>query len=328
MVEESSTEKALNRREANWPNVLFFIHIHLLSLHGLYLAFTDARLFTNIFCLFLVLCGLLGATCGAHRLWAHATYQANFGLKILLMILQTLVGQGSIYDWVVDHRLHHAHYGTDGDPYNCQKGFTFAHIYTHLQSLSPRQQKLTTEIDVSDLEKDSVVMFQKRFYWILYPIIFLLLPINAPVDYWGDSIMNSVFIMGFLRYALVINGSWLINSASIVWGLNPEDKNPAESNLVFVLNKSYWPQYHYLLPWDYKCGEFGSYGSGCSTNFIRVWAALGWATGLRTMEPDAIKGALSNFVSSGRTIVDCLKEAENLHPPAQDHFLSKSTAFN
>lgn len=39
-----------NKREANWPQVLYFIHIHVLCMYGLWLAFTDAKILTNIFC--------------------------------------------------------------------------------------------------------------------------------------------------------------------------------------------------------------------------------------------------------------------------------------
>lgn len=318
-----------NKREANWPHVLFFIHIHVLCMYGLWLAFTDAKILTNVLCLLLSLIGILGATSGAHRLWAHGTYKANTVLRTLLMLSQTLVGQGSIYNWVVDHRLHHEQFGTEQDPYNHNRGFSFAHLFTHLQSLSPKQQELAKAIDVTDLEKDSIVMFQHSYYyWILYPVVFLLLPINAPVEYWGETIMNSVFIIGFLRYAIVLHASWFINSGALVWGLKPGDKYPADTNMVFILTKSYWPQYHYLLPCDYKSGEYGSYATGCSTTFIRIWAAMGWATGLRTMDSGTVKAALAAAVTSGKSISDCLHEAEKAQTLPGDHFLDRADILN
>lgn len=67
-------------------------------------------------------------------------------------------------------------------------------------------------------------VLHRYYYWLLYPVVFLLLPINAPVEYWGESIMNSVFILGFLRYAIVLHASWFINSGALVWGLKPGDK--------------------------------------------------------------------------------------------------------
>jgi fatty-acid desaturase len=45
--------------------------------------------------LFIGSLSVLGATAGAHRLWAHRTYTANIPLRVLLMICQTLLGQVS-----------------------------------------------------------------------------------------------------------------------------------------------------------------------------------------------------------------------------------------
>lgn len=67
-----------------------------------------------------------------------------------------------------------------------------------------------------------------------------------------------------------------------------------------------------MLPWDYKSGEYGTYGSGCSTAFIRVWAALGLAYNLRTITTEGVKNALAEAANSGRPVVDCLNEAQSV----------------
>lgn len=90
-------------------------------------------------------------------------------------------------------------------------------------------------------------------------IFFVLLPINAPLEYWDDSIQAALFVAFSLRYLIVLNVSWLITSAHFIWGLDKKHK-PSDSNMIFLVTKSYWPQYHYLLPFDYQTGEFGNYG--------------------------------------------------------------------
>lgn len=87
----------------------------------------------------------------------------------------------------------------------------------------------------------------------------MLLPINAPLEYWDDSVQAALFVAFSLRYLIVLNVSWLITSAHYVWGLDKKHK-PSDSNMIFLVTKSYWPQYHYLLPFDYQTGEFGNYG--------------------------------------------------------------------
>lgn len=48
--------------------------------------------------------GAIGVTGGSHRLWAHSAYKAKWPLRCLLMIMQTIAFQNSIWEWVRDHR--------------------------------------------------------------------------------------------------------------------------------------------------------------------------------------------------------------------------------
>lgn len=210
-----------------------------------------------------------------------------------------------MYDWVQYHRLHHRTFKTADDPYYSEKDFLHAQVFAHIRSLSPRQEQLLSEVDMKDLEADKIVMFQKkyvsinrfkwydlqwssllnskmffffsfRFYWILYLIFFVLLPINAPLEYWDDSIQAALFVAFSLRYLIVLNVSWLITSAHFIWGLDKKHK-PSDSNMIFLVTKSYWPQYHYLLPFDYQTGEFGNYGKHLMLWFVchlLMWLSL------------------------------------------------------
>lgn len=90
-----------------------------------------------------------------------------------------------------------------------------------------------------------------------------------------------------------------------------------------IFSNSYWPQYHYLLPFDYQSGEFGNYGKGTSTALVRVFAAIGWATDLKTVTTDAIKKGLAKAVDTGKPVVDCLTQAseEELLTIPKEHYL-------
>uniref|UniRef100_A0A182N6J2 Fatty acid desaturase domain-containing protein n=1 Tax=Anopheles dirus TaxID=7168 RepID=A0A182N6J2_9DIPT len=310
------------KREASWPSVLFYIHLNILGVYGIFVLFSQTSLITCVFTSLLTLCGILGTTAGAHRLWAHRTYEATPLLRFTLMIFQTLAGQGSIYDWVRMHRLHHDKFRTVDDPYYSDKDFLHGQVLANIRKLSPRQEQLLEAVDMSDLEADRIVMFQRRFYVPLYLVLFVLLPINAPLEYWGDTVQAAIFVAFSLRYLIVLNVAWLVNSAHFVWGLDKSHKQ-SDSNMVFLVTKSYWPQYHYLLPFDYQCGEFGNYGSGCTTAFVRVCAATGQATKLQTMTTEAVKRGLTMAVDSGKPIVDCLKQAgaEDMCNLQREHYL-------
>lgn len=91
--------------------------------------------------------------------------------------------------------------------------------------------------------------------------------------------------------------------------------------MIFLVNKSYWTQYHYLAPWDYLTGEFGEYGTDCTTKFIRVCAALGLVTNLRTIGSDAVKAAVYRSVTEKKVLQECLLDAEKETPPEIEDFL-------
>ncbi|KAJ8928067.1 hypothetical protein NQ314_019414 [Rhamnusium bicolor] len=145
------------------------------------------------------------------------------------MRLYTVNLQGSLYDWVRWHRLHHKYFGTELDPYNPSKGWFYAHIRSISLSLSPAQEKALTEIDMTDIEQEkngyvSTEYQTDKWYSALYVIFVLLLPINAPAEYWGENLYASLFLVGWFRYAIGLQLTWLIHSATRIWGLQPGEK--------------------------------------------------------------------------------------------------------
>lgn len=67
---------------------------------------------------------------------------------------------------------------------------------------------------------------------------------------------------------------------------------PVDDNSIFLLNKSYWPNYHYLLPWDWKTGEYGGYDRGFTTFFIKTWQSMGLVSSSKTITSQAVRDVL------------------------------------
>lgn len=63
-----------------------------------------------------------------------------------------------------------------------------------------------------------------RFYWLLFIILGILLPVNAPIEYWDESFVNSWLVIGAARLVVATHISWLVNSAALVWGLKKGDR--------------------------------------------------------------------------------------------------------
>uniref|UniRef100_B3P7W9 GG11953 n=2 Tax=Drosophila erecta TaxID=7220 RepID=B3P7W9_DROER len=312
------------KRDAIWPLVLFYIHLNILGVYGVYVLLTSASWATILFTALLTLLGTLGVTVGVHRLWAHRTFTASKPLKVFLMFCQTTAGQGSIYSVVQAHRLHHAKFQQDEDPYYSKHSFMYAQVRGGLLKYSPQQVELLKDVDMSDLESDPVVMFQKRFYVLLYIFLNALLSVNTPFQYFGDSLATSMFVGFWLRSLIVINLGNLVHSSHFIWSIH-KDFKPTDSNSIFLITKSYWPQYHYLLPRDYQSGEYGSYASGIGSSMIRVFAALDWAKDLKTIGSLAVRQGLTKAVETGRPIVECIEEQVELEENALpvNHFLNR-----
>lgn len=77
-------------------------------------------------------------------------------------LIEFFIPKGSIYDWVKYHRLHHQTFRTVDDPFYSDKDFLHAQVFAHIRSASEKQEHLLKEVDMKDLEEDSIVMFQKR----------------------------------------------------------------------------------------------------------------------------------------------------------------------
>ena len=59
-----------------------------------------------------------GITIGYHRLFTHRAFEAKPSVRYTLAVLGSMAVQGSIIDWVADHRKHHAFTDQEGDPHS------------------------------------------------------------------------------------------------------------------------------------------------------------------------------------------------------------------
>jgi stearoyl-CoA desaturase (delta-9 desaturase) len=190
----------------------------------------------------------MGVTAGYHRLFSHRTYQASAFARFLLLCFGAASFQNSALRWANDHRLHHRYVDTDRDPYTIKKGFWHAHWIWIMESKSHPLQ------GVADLEKDPLVMWQDRHYFLIGAVVASIpLVIGwALHDLWG------FFVMGvLLRIVLTHHTTFLINSAAHWFGTRPyTDANTARDNPLlapFTFGEGYH-NFHHMWPGDYRNG--------------------------------------------------------------------------
>ena len=64
----------------------------------------------------------VGITVGFHRLLTHRAFASYPWVERTFAVLGSLSVQGSVMDWVADHRKHHAHTDREGDPHSPHVG--------------------------------------------------------------------------------------------------------------------------------------------------------------------------------------------------------------
>src|SRR3954464_3571425 len=64
----------------------------------------------------------IGITVGYHRLLTHRAFQTYPWVERTFAVLGSMSVQGSVLDWVADHRKHHAHADAEGDPHSPHVG--------------------------------------------------------------------------------------------------------------------------------------------------------------------------------------------------------------
>ncbi|KAL1123636.1 hypothetical protein AAG570_002712 [Ranatra chinensis] len=224
-------------------------------------------------------------------MWSHRAFKAITPLKIVLLIGQTIAGQNCLWVWVRDHRQHHRHSDTHGDPHNASNGFFFSHIGWLMSKKHPEVIAKGKLIDMSDLEADPWVMFQKDHYKKLYFLFAFLVPVLVPIVCWDETVFNSVMVAFFARAIITINGTWMVNSWAHKFGTRPftRDILPTDTHLVALIALGEgWHNYHHTFPWDYRAAEAGS-PLNLTRRLIEGMAAWGWVYDLKAATPGMVK---------------------------------------
>ncbi|XP_075697691.1 stearoyl-CoA desaturase isoform X2 [Rhinoderma darwinii] len=276
-------------RKIVWRNVILMTLLHAGAIYGFwYIPLAKpATLAWSVLCFML---SALGVTAGAHRLWSHRSFKAKLPLKIFLAVSNTMAFQNDIYEWARDHRAHHKYSETDADPHNAMRGFFFSHIGWLLLRKHPDVIEKGKKLDLSDLQADKVVMFQRRHYKKLILLMCFIFPTVVPWYFWGESLYTAFYVPCLLRYALVLNATWLVNSAAHMYGNRPYDKtiNPRENRFVALgaIGEGFH-NYHHTFPYDYTASEFGI-RYNFTTCFINTMCVLGLASDCKRVSKETI----------------------------------------
>uniref|UniRef100_A0A8C9PN23 stearoyl-CoA 9-desaturase n=1 Tax=Spermophilus dauricus TaxID=99837 RepID=A0A8C9PN23_SPEDA len=261
-----------------WRNIILMGLLQLGALYGVILVPT-CKFHTWIWAYVYYLISGLGITAGAHRLWSHPTYKARLPLRLFLIIANTMAFQNDVYEWARDHRAHHKFSETHADPRNSRRGFFFSRVGWLPVRKHPAVKEKGATLDLSDLKAEKLVMFQRRYYKSAVLLMCFILPTLVPWFCWGETFAHSLYVASLLRYTIVLNATWLVNSAAHLYGYCPYDKNiNSRENVLVSLGAvgEGFHNYHHTFPYDYSASEY-RWHINFTTFFIDCMAVLGLA---------------------------------------------------
>merc|ERR1712100_905123 len=138
------------------------------------------------------------------------------------------------------------------------------------------------KIDISDLKRDPLIMFQKKFdpWWNFFCCF--VFPTLIAVQKLGEDPLTAFLIVGVLRYVLALHATWCVNSivhSDIFGHHHPYDEHDhtSENRLVALITLGEgWHNYHHTFDWDYACAELGASQQFNPTKmFIDAMALIG-----------------------------------------------------
>src|SRR5438034_3890209 len=267
-------ETMINKRAngINWNTTVFMVLFHLGAVAALFL-FSWRGVAAAIVLWWVA--GSLGVGMGFHRLLTHRGYKTPKLIEYFLTFCGALALEGGAINWVVTHRIHHANTDHAGDPHTPRDGRWWSHMGWILRGTAQQHDEATMWRYAPDLIKDPVHVWLNRTYWVPLTLLGVVL---LALGGW------SVMMWGiFFRVTVGLQMTWLVNSATHMWGSRRFATEDDSTNNFWVALLTFgegWHNNHHAHPRSAKHG-LAWYEIDINWIGIRALKALGLAKAIR-----------------------------------------------
>jgi fatty-acid desaturase len=224
----------------NWITTLFMVVFHVGAIAALFF-FTWKALALAIVLWWVS--GSLGIGMGYHRLLTHRGYKTPKWLEYVMTTCGTLALEGGPIAWVATHRIHHQNTDKPGDPHSPQDGGFWAHMGWIVTGRAMHNDSGELLPFVPDLRKDKFQLWISKWHWV--PLTLLGVAVFAiggwPWLLWGI----------FFRTVIGLHSTWLVNSATHMWGSQRFRTGDASTNNFWVAMLTFgegWHNNHHATP--------------------------------------------------------------------------------
>ena len=193
--------------------------------------------------------GSLGIGMSYHRLLTHRGYKTYKPIEYFLTICGTLALEGGPAFWVATHRIHHQNTDKEGDPHSPNDGGFWAHMGWIVTGKAIHASSAELTPYVPDLRKDKFHMWLSKWHWIPQVVLGIVLAIfgGLPAVLWGI----------FFRTTIGLHATWLVNSATHMWGSQRFLTGDTSTNSFWVAILTFgegWHNNHHAHPQSARHG--------------------------------------------------------------------------
>jgi len=156
-----------------------------------------------------------------HRLLTHRGYRVPRWLEYFVTACGTMALEGGPIFWVATHRVHHQNSDNEGDPHTPHDGTWWAHAGWILSGRALHSETALLGRYAPDLTRDRVHVWLSKYHWLPLTISGL---VQVALGAWLSPAHPIVGAAGmllwgtFLRVTLGLHATWLVNSATHLWG--------------------------------------------------------------------------------------------------------------
>lgn len=238
--------------------VPFFVALVVVHGMALFAPFTFSWPGFWAFLILYFLTGCVGVTLCYHRLLSHRSFKTHKIVKYFLMLCGTLSFEGDPAWWVATHRLHHRESDQELDPHSPKVSFLWGHMLWLLFEDPRLKDRKILDRFIPDLVNDPWAKFLAAFF---LPINLGVIALLFGIGYWMDGMQTGISMMvwgGFLRIAAVWHVTWLVNSATHMWGYRNYETRDDSRNIWWVALLTFgegWHNNHHAIPSAAKSGH-------------------------------------------------------------------------
>ena len=223
-----------------------------------------------------------------HRLLTHRGYQTPKWLEYAMTVCATLSLEGGPIFWVSTHRVHHQLSDREGDPHTPREGGWWAHAGWILFGEALHAQTEVLARYSPDLGRDRFHVWLSKYHWL--PITLTGLMLLGGGWYFGGPVEGIAMVLWgvFLRVTLGLHATWLVNSATHLWGSRRfETRDDSRNNwwVALLTGGEGWHNNHHAHP---VSARHGLAWYEIDPNFWGIWllSRVGLARKIRVAQFD------------------------------------------